>query len=114
MARKLAWLGEHGLVTTLENGSTPRYRATPRPRRGRAPAVEVEGNRAAVYLLTAPLPSPLPTTVTGRSTEVDSHPTAVDRRGRPAAGPGPAQGRVEPGSTHRDETPPPLSLWERK
>ena len=63
VAKVLAWLRQHRLLVTLENGSTPQFRPDPtrqRWRRDRPAPVEVEGNRAAVYLLTEPLPEPLP------------------------------------------------------
>lgn len=99
IARVLAWLRAHQLLVTLENGSTPQYRPTPRPRRDRPAPVEVEGNRAAVYLLTEPLP------------EDDEHSTGQ------LGGPSPTDGRqgqgtvlllrrAWPESPHRLETPP--------
>ena len=56
VARYLAWLGARGLVVTVEHGSTKQFRPAPQRRRGGRVPVVVEGNRAAVYLLTAPLP----------------------------------------------------------
>jgi len=56
VARVLAWLRAAQLLITLENGSTEQFRPRPRPRRDRPASAEVEGNRAAVYLLTEPLP----------------------------------------------------------
>jgi len=56
VARVLAWLRAQQLLVTLENGSTEQFRPRTRPRRDRPAPVEVEGNRAAVYLLTEPLP----------------------------------------------------------
>ena len=95
VGRKLAWLGEHGLLVTIEHGSTPGTRA-PRRRRGRA-LVVVEGNRAAVYLLTAPLPQEAST----------AGPTGVPECSTPGAGPA-RRGGVT------GETPKALSPWERE
>ena len=47
VARWLAWLRAAGLLVTVEHGSTEQFR----PR-----AMDLEGNRAAVYLLTVPVP----------------------------------------------------------
>ena len=48
LAARLAWLRERGLLAVVEHGSTPATRA--------APLAGLAGNRAAVYLLTTPLP----------------------------------------------------------
>jgi hypothetical protein len=48
LAARLAWLRERGLLAVLEHGSTPATRA--------GPLAGLAGNRAAVYLLTTPLP----------------------------------------------------------
>lgn len=56
VARVLAWLRRAQLLVTLENGSTEQFRPRPRVRASRPAPVPVEGNRAAVYLLTEPLP----------------------------------------------------------
>lgn len=100
IARVLAWLRAHQLLVTLENGSTPQYRPTPRPRRDRPAPVEVEGNRAAVYLLTEPLPEEDGSCSTGQleaSSPAD---------GRPGQGAVLLLRRAWPESLHRLETPP--------
>jgi hypothetical protein len=48
LAARLAWLRERGLLAVVEHGSTPATRA--------GPLAGLAGNRAAVYLLTTPLP----------------------------------------------------------
>jgi len=98
VARVLAWLREHRLLVTLENGSTEQFRPRPRPRRDRPAPVEVEGNRSAVYLLTEPLP------------EVATEPIGQADQ---SAHYGPCQGSAQVSSTlYRLETPPHLSRRE--
>ena len=68
VGRWVAWLRQAGLLVTVEHGSTEQFRP-----RGMA----LEGNRAAVYLLTVPVPVPVP----GRAGPVsDAAPVSVTER----------------------------------
>lgn len=80
VARWVAWLRAQGLLVTVEHGSTVQFR----PR-----TMDLEGNRAAVYLLTVPLLQ--------RSAAVVQR----DRPGRPPASPAVSGESVTPSTAPR-------------
>lgn len=120
VARVLAWLRGQRLLVTLENGSTPQFRPDPsrqRWRRDRPAPVPVEGNRAAVYLLTEPFPEPLPELLVESVPERAQQAGNVDQGtqnqgGHDGYGDGCAQLSAFPSAVHRLETPPHLSRRE--
>lgn len=104
VASRLAWLRRRGLLGVAETGSTPATRPMP--------LADLEGNRAAVYLLTIPAPPPAspppvePTTrreITGPAPDKISSGRAVDATCTPPSSQRELENTPRARETHRPD-----------